>query len=363
MTKAWLICDGQWGSTGKGLMAGYLALTRNPDTAVCNFGPNAGHTTVLDDGREVVVQMLPSAIVSPSVKNVLIGPGAIVDPIILYEEMEKYSDLLKGKMVYVHESAAIVNDVHKYVEKHKLDRISSTCKGAGAAQSDKIMRIGGCVAKEFHKSLGANVSVISVMEFTDMLLKSKALQIESAQGLELGINSGGWYPYCTGRDVNVHQVLSDCGVPYCMEKPEVIVTMRTFPIRVGDAFDKYGNKVGTSGPVYEDMKETSWEELKLKEERTTVTKKIRRVFTFSMSNLDKVIKILHPDGIFLNFTNYLDNNPEFGTGKTGDLINIIDDKWRSIKGNSDHVVKWIGVGPMIKDVHPRREVDYIDEGN
>ena len=81
MTKSCASVDVQCGSTGKGLMAGYLALTRNPDTAVCNFGPNAGHTTVLDDGREVVVQMLPSAIVSPSVKNVLIGPGAIVDPI------------------------------------------------------------------------------------------------------------------------------------------------------------------------------------------------------------------------------------------------------------------------------------------
>ena len=363
MTKSYMIIDGQWGSTGKGLMAGYLALTRNPDTAVCNFGPNAGHTTVLNDGRVVMVQMLPSAIVSESVKNVLIGPGAIVDPAILQAEIEKYADLLEGKKVYIHESTAIVSDRHKYLEKHKLNRVSSTCKGTGAAQSDKIMREGGCIAKGFYGSFGSNVSIVSVMEFTELLLKSDVLQIESAQGLELGINSGGWYPYCTSRDINVHQVLSDCGVPYCMDKPEIIVTIRTFPIRVGDAFDKYGNKIGTSGPVYDDMVETSWKELGVEVERTTVTKKIRRVFTFSMLNLEKIIKILHPDGIFLNFVNYLDENPEFGHGRTGVLVNAIDEKWRKITNSTEPIVKWIGAGFMIEDVYPRREVDYIDEGN
>ncbi len=348
MTTSYLVVDGQWGSTGKGLICGYLALKRNPDTAVCNFGVNAGHTTVMNDGRTIMVQMLPSAIVSPSVKTVLIGPGAAIDPNILINEIDKYADILDGKEIFIHESAAIIYEMHKEREKSNLSFLSSTCKGVGAAQADKIMRVGGCVAKQYYKHLGRNVKVIPVAEFTELLLKSNVLQIESAQGFELGINSGGWYPYCTSRDINIHQVLSDCGIPYCMGKPEIIVTMRTYPIRVGDAYDKGGRKIGTSGPVYDDQREVSWEELGVPFERTTVTKKVRRVFTWSDMNLDKVIKVLAPDHIFLNFVNYLDKDPSFNSQGTSKLIKHIED----VAGHKG-LVKWIGVGPKTENVLER----------
>lgn len=352
MTKSYMVIDGQWGSTGKGLIAGYLALTRKPDTAVCNYGTNAGHTVVLDDGRVVMTQMLPSAIVSPSVKNILIGPGAVIDPEILMAEIEKYADLLKGKNIYVHESAALIGDIHKYREKNQLNRVSSTCKGVGAAQADKIMRIAGCTVGNSHRSFEGNVKVVSVMEFTDLLLESKVLQIESAQGLELGLNSGGWYPYCTSRDVNICQVFSDCGIPYCMDKPEIVVTMRTFPIRVGDAFDASGNKIGTSGPVYDDQREITWEELGVPLERTTVTHKIRRVFTWSDKNFEKVLKLLAPDYIFLNFINYLkDENPSFESPNVKKFIENMEDVIDSL--SSKAIVKWAGIGPKIKDVLER----------
>jgi adenylosuccinate synthase len=353
--RSYLIIDGQWGSTGKGLIAGYLALKREPDAAVCNFGANAGHTTVLDDGRVVMVQILPSAIIAPSVKNVLIGPGAIVDPTVLAIEMEKYADLLKGKQIYIHESASIICQEHKDREAGELNRISSTCKGVGAAQTDKIMRIPNATAKENEHLKLLDVKIIPVMEFTKLLMASNLLQIESAQGLELGANSGGWYPYCTSRDINVHQVLSDCGIPFCMKKPEVIVSMRTYPIRVGNAFDKDGNMIGTSGPVYDDQREVTWEELGVPLERTTVTKKIRRVFTWSNKNLEKVITLLAPDAIFLNFTNYLEENSGFGTPKTSELIHNIEitikksTDWKGVPFPSARV-RYIGKGPKIGDV-------------
>lgn len=352
MTKSYMVLDGGWGSSGKGLIAGYLALTRNPDTVVNNYGSNSGHSFVFDDGRVVVTQMLPTAIVSPSVKNILIGPGAVIDPSILMSEIEKYADLLEGKKIYVHESAAVIGDIHKYREKNQLNRVSSTCKGVGAAQADKIMRIAGCTVGNSHMSFEGNVKVVSVMEFTDLLLESEVLQIESAQGLELSLNSGGWYPYCTSRDINVHQVLSDCGVPYCMDKPEVIVTMRTFPIRVGDAFDASGNKIGTSGPVYDDQREVTWDELGVPLERTTVTKKVRRVFTWSDKNFEKVLKLLAPDYVFLNFVNYLkDENPSFESPNVKKFVENMESAIDKLFSKA--FVKWVGVGPKIKDVLER----------
>jgi len=351
--KSYMIIDGQWGSTGKGLLCGYLALKHSPDTAVCNFGANAGHTFTFDDGRAVMTQALPTAIVSPSVKKVLLGPGAIVDPSILNEEMDKYSDLLKGKEIYIHPMAAVIFPCHRDKERGSLNRVSSTCKGVGAAQADKIMRVRGAVVNDCRTIFEGNIIIPTVEEFTEMLMSSETLQIESAQGMELGINSGGFYPYCTSRDVNVHQVLSDCGIPYGI-RPKIFVTMRTFPIRVGDAFGIGGEKVGTSGPVYPDQKEITWEMLNVPEEKTTVTKKVRRIFTWSDSNYKKMITMLNPDSVFLNFTNYLEENSGFGSPKTGDFVDHLDLMYESMKGRGP-IVRWIGVGPKDNDVIERTE--------
>ena len=46
--RAYLICDMQYGSTGKGLLAGYLAMNHGPDTLMTAWGPNSGHTYVND---------------------------------------------------------------------------------------------------------------------------------------------------------------------------------------------------------------------------------------------------------------------------------------------------------------------------
>lgn len=355
--KSWLIMDGQFGSTGKGLIAGYLALKREPDTVVNNFGPNAGHTTVLNDGTKVMVQMLPSAIVSPSVKRILIGPGAIIDPWILMKEIDKYEDLLKGKEIFIHPMATLVTEDHKRREAAELNRISSTCKGTGAAQTDKIMRKKGAVVKECNRLSIRSLCTPSVMDFMKMIVESKCLQIESAQGMELGINTGDWYPYCTSRDINVYQILSDCGIPYGSIYPEIIVSMRTYPIRVGNAFDIFGKLIGVSGPVYDDQTELSWDKLNVEEEKTTVTNKVRRVFTWSWKNFDKVMTILNPHSIFLNFVNYLEENPQFGHRKTGAMIKEMETRARI----SYPLIKWIGTGPMIKDVISRPISMDIDE--
>lgn len=355
MKKAYMIIDGQWGSTGKGLIAGYLSLRNKPDTVVNNFGPNAGHTVVMPDGEVVMTQMLPSAIVSPYISNILIGPGAVIDPIILQNEVRKYTKFLYGKTIFIHHMATIVRQEHRSREAKELNRISSTCKGTGAAQSDKMMRMPGSVARDINPNVWpSNVSVITDYFFTKLLLEAKTLQIESAQGLELGINSGGWFPYCTSRDVNVHQVLSDCAIPYAI-RPEVIVSMRTFPIRVGDAFSAEGEKIGTSGPVYGDQQEISWESLGVKEERTTVTKKIRRVFTWSWHNFEKVINVLNPDAVFLNFVNYYEERPAFTTPKTYEQLCHMEHFYRELTGHDKRIVRWIGAGPTIDDVIERRE--------
>jgi adenylosuccinate synthase len=354
MNESYMIIDGQWGSTGKGLIAGYLAMVNKPDGVVCNFGPNAGHTCVLDNGDVIMTQILPTAIISPSVERVFIGPGAVIDLDILNNEIKKYRDFLENKTLIVHPSAVVVKARHKETETCSLNCISSTCKGTGAAIADKVMRTPGILAKD-HEWLGDFHVAPSPEAYVDLMNEVDVLQIESAQGMELGPNSGGFYPYCTSRDINPFQILSDCGIPWSAMNPvpEVIVSMRTYPIRVGHAF-KEGVQIGSSGPVYHDQAETSWEKLGVKSETTTVTGKTRRVFTWSESNFRKMIKIIAPDYMFLNFCNYYEKNPEFGHGVTGARVKELEKFYLTVEQyGTTPFIRWIGCGPKISDVKER----------
>lgn len=301
---SYLIIDGSFGSTGKGLISGYLANTRYPDTVVCQNGPNSGHTYVFDDGREVMVKTMPVGIVSPSVKNVLIGPGAIVDPDAFLKEVGKYADLLDGKRIMIHERAALVSPAHKEQEAKELTCISSTCQGTGAAAASKIMRDHDAICGSDRGRALLGGYIVDDEEYQRTIRSAHKLQIESAQGFELGVNTGFAFPFCTSRDVNVHAVLSDCAIPWGI-RPEVIVSLRCHPIRVGNAYDEDGNQIGWSGPYYEDGKELSWEELGQAAETTTVTGKIRRVFEWSPTGFTRMYRFIKPDTIFLNFVNYL----------------------------------------------------------
>jgi adenylosuccinate synthase len=77
------------------------------------------------------------------------------------------------------------------------------------------------------------------------------------------------------------------------------MTVRTFPIRVGNV-DGF-----SSGDYYQDQDETSWEELNLKPELTTVTQRVRRVFTFSKMQYADALLTNMPSTVCINFMDYL----------------------------------------------------------
>lgn len=342
MRKAWVVGDGQWGSTGKGLIAGYLANEWQPDLAVCNFGPNAGHTWVSEEGESVIVKQLPMALISPSVQVLLIGPGSIVDPVLFKKEIEKFSHYLKDKRIYIHERAALCLQEHKDIERAALATISSTFQGTGAALAAKTLRKrNGIVAdcddlKEF---------MVGTSEYLDILETADGVQIESAQGLELGVNSGFSYPYCTCRDITPQQVLADVLWPYRGGIPQVILSMRTYPIRVGDQWID-GEKVGTSGPVYPDQEELTWDQLGVPSETTTVTGKIRRVFSWSWMNAKKAGRIWRPDYVFLNFVNYLDKEAKNQHDMKPGVWEFISKVEQAMKSR----VRWLGFGPRSSNI-------------
>src|SRR5436190_17117208 len=136
-----LCIDLQYGSTGKGLITGYLAKRGDYDTAICAYGTNAGHRYV-DGDLEVMVQQLPMAgVVSKTVKTILIGPGAVIHASTLQSETRRYADLLQGKKILIHPHACVVEDYHaNYEINDKRTKIGSTAKGVGEALIERIRR-------------------------------------------------------------------------------------------------------------------------------------------------------------------------------------------------------------------------------
>ena len=351
MPSAYLIIDGQWGSTGKGLLAGKLAIDRAPDVVVCNFGPNAGHTFVDSRGRKIMTQQLPTGFMSPELQHLMIGPGAMIDPAILVRELEAFPEA--RPVLRIHENAAVVLEEDKLAEKESLIHIGSTRKGTAASAARKMARPNGTgrIARE-HPALAP--FCITAKTYDSIIREAHLIQIESAQGIELSLDRGFFYPYCTGRNVTPEAVLDDVGVPYRYLR-ETCMVLRTFPIRVGNEYDAEGKMIGTSGPVYPDMREMTWEEMSDRvgvelRERTTVTNKVRRIFSFSFDQLKHALWITGPASVFLNFANYLD--PGAGSQSTAynNALTEAVDQLRVALRNQDSRLRWLGFGPTYDHV-------------
>jgi len=344
-----LVMDFQYGSTGKGLIVGYLAKRENYDTAICAFATNAGHTYI-DGSFHVMTQQLPvAAVVSKSVTRVLIGPGSAIHAPTLEGELLRYAPHLHGKRVMIHPQAAVVEQYHMTSEiTSGRTKIGSTGKGVGEAYVERIHRHPtdhNTVKNRWGNDHPLHRFVVTEDEYRDALDRAQSIIIEGAQGFSLSMYHG-QYPYTTSRDVTPMQIAADCGLPFQMTPYiQVIGTLRTFPIRVN-------NRDGSSGPCYPDQHEISWSDIGVAPELTTVTKLPRRVFTFSHQQLRDAM--WHCGGywhtrLFLNFCNYLKNANLFRSSRpVQDLIDQIQAPGSSAL-NPPHV-EWLGWGPSDQDV-------------
>ncbi|NDH15441.1 MAG: adenylosuccinate synthase, partial [Actinobacteria bacterium] len=82
---ALVLVGAQWGDEGKGKATDLLG-GRVDFVVRYQGGNNAGHTVVVGD-RTFALHLLPSGILTPDVTPV-IGNGVVVDPEVLFEEIE-----------------------------------------------------------------------------------------------------------------------------------------------------------------------------------------------------------------------------------------------------------------------------------
>lgn len=298
-----IVIDGQWGSTGKGKLYGYL-YNRYPyiNVSVCDFMPNAAHTYIDGYGKKFVSKIMPIGSLFPQVKFVCIGPHAVFKESQLLKE---YAEVLKWRdsdfELAIHPLATVIDDADLDNERSALTHISSTLQGGCSSVVRKMMRNSkNCNLAKNCKSLGRYIRNTQRL-VQHQIGEEDTILCETAQGFDLGLNIG-QYPYTTSRDCLIGRLLDNAG-GHPKSLGSIIASLRSFPIRVGNTSKGY------SGPYYSDQREISWDDISKYvghrvEEKTTITNKVRRIFTWSNCQTVKFLDYCRPDFAFLNFVNY-----------------------------------------------------------
>lgn len=335
-----LICDLQYGSTGKGAIAYYLAKSRNAHVAVSANAPNAGHTAV-DGERRFVHSVLPVSAAAPSVDSILVGPGSVFDVGRLVREYQHLRDSVGERRLFIHPSAVPLR-AKDLEDERALVTIGSTMKGTAAANHRRMMRGNDVILGQIpdlrdyirEQLPGTPISFDRAAYMREIQRDNKI--IEGAQGFSLSVYHG-FYPYVTSRDTTPNQIAADCALPGDYRRNTTVVgSIRTFPIRVANRMGPQGELLGSSGPCYADQRELEWSDIGRAAELTTVTKLPRRLFSFSIQQIAESKATCAPDAAFLSFADYC--TPE----QLQDRLTVIDGL--GLK------VGWTGHGPDYADI-------------
>lgn len=278
MSEVVVVVGGQYGSEAKGHVTAQIVkkeLAASDNETVINVrvaGPNAGHTVYDAQGNKFAFRQVPVGAVLGDVVSV-IAAGSEIDPDVLLAEIDLMVEKGHPVRLYVDENATVIDDHHKAIEGSAdlVGRIGSTGKGIGAARAERIMRLAKRVKDqpELVEELEKRGAMVS--DTVDLLAYWAALPgvfiiVEGTQGYGLGLHLDA-YPQVTSSDARAIDFLAMAGISpwqHGIDSTTVVIAARVYPIRVA----------GNSGPMED---ETTWEELGLPEERTTVTQKVRRV--------------------------------------------------------------------------------------
>ena len=110
-------------------------------------GNNAGHTLHIGD-KSIVLHVIPCGIMRPG-KVAVIGNGVVIDPQILFDEIEllkRHGIHCTGKNLRIAHNAHIIMPFHKAIDAAREgvveNHIGTTKRGIGPCYEDKVARFG-----------------------------------------------------------------------------------------------------------------------------------------------------------------------------------------------------------------------------
>jgi adenylosuccinate synthase len=365
-----VVTDGQWGSCGKGHTTIALAEKFRPDIIGTTNMANAGHTACGWTKDEVhVAKALPSAAIlarwlatstRPYWPDIYVGATAAFN----LQQMLKEIEVTGCRdRLHIHPRAGVITEAHRYREDNgtqsSVRHIASTMQGCGEFLADKILRCKDLRLARDYEELQSWIFQEMHLNLAHRLKYGRTYLHEGAQGFSLDISHGSHYPECTSRGTTAIQNLADMGVaPKYLGN--VYLVIRPYPIRVGNV------EGGHSGGCYPDQKETSWHTVALgaemtmeqyehlhQSEVTTVTKRQRRVFTFSPQQVKEAAIVNGATQIVVNFADQIDIRAK-GCNSWQSLPPKVHKFIHMVEQITGVPVTMVGTGPKIGDYCWRR---------
>ncbi|HLS14319.1 MAG TPA: adenylosuccinate synthase [Beutenbergiaceae bacterium] len=270
-----VVLGAQWGDEGKGKATDQLG-SRVDYVVKFNGGNNAGHTVVVGD-EKYALHLLPSGILSPGCTPV-IGNGVVVDPEVLFTELEGLSARgVDVSRLLISSSAHIIPSYNRTLDKVTerflgKRQIGTTGRGIGPSYADKMNRVGIRVSDLFDAKIlrekveGAlnlknqvlvkvyNQRSADVDEITDELLSyadriapmvtdtslvlnealdaGRTVVFEAGQATMLDVDHG-TYPFVTSSSATAGGVCTGAGIgPTRIDR--VVGVIKAYTTRVGE---------------------------------------------------------------------------------------------------------------------------------
>ena len=289
-----VLVGAQWGDEGKGKATDLLG-GRVDYVVRYQGGNNAGHTVVVGE-ESFALHLLPSGILTPSVVPV-IGNGVVVDPDVLFQEIEGLEARgVDTSNLVISPDAHIITPYHVTLDKVTerflgKSRIGTTGRGIGPTYADKVARLGIRVQDLFDESIlrqkveGAlrsknqilvkayNRRAIDTDEMADHLLgyadrirpyvqdtslmlnrgldQGKVVLLEGGQGTLLDVDHG-TYPYVTSSNPTTGGACTGSGIGPTRVSRSVGI-LKAYTTRVGEGpfptelFDEDGENLRRIG--------------------------------------------------------------------------------------------------------------------
>ena len=340
--KLTVLVGGQYGSEGKGAIAAYIADEYHVHVRVGS--PNAGHT-IYWHGEKHVMQSIPCGWINPNA-SIIIGRGALLNMKQLIKEIIHIMQYDSKFLQRLHiDAEAGILDERFHLQEGGVDgemhrRIGSTGEGVGPARIARIERDPNKfrqfkdVASEYGLEQCISYNTPAIIAYAQDC--GKNILIEGTQGSALSLLHSIW-PYCTSIDTNAAGIISEVGIAPS-RVTNVLMVCRTFPIRVH----------GNSGPL---KGEIGWQEIhdkngeQITPEKTTVTKKVRRIARWDDELFRQSCLLNEPTEIALTFADYIDPNI-YGCNKIDEVTSskLLNDF--IFEHNLDDKIKYIGTGPQ-----------------
>lgn len=249
----------QWGDEGKGKVVDYIA---GDFDAVARFngGSNAGHTVVLGK-RKYTFHLVPSGALKE--KELLIGAGVVLDPIVLGEELAQLPSQTRNRLV-VDGRCTLVSPLERefdgFLEGLRgSSAIGTTRRGIGPSYAMRALRLalragdlsrGGSLheLEAFYQKLGIHSDRLDVWakeartlldgmigdagaEVMAVSERGGSVLFEASQGALLDLLHGS-YPFVTSSHTLVSYIPAGLGIPPHLAG-EPIGVAKCYTTRVG----------------------------------------------------------------------------------------------------------------------------------